>query len=102
MGIQFDIQQLPVERDTASIGVYTEGRVELSSGAEILGPLEYVLLVELAIAFDRWLRSAESQPEDFSYASMNFEEEAVLAFSRDAISGGYRAHLTFPWVRPAA
>jgi hypothetical protein len=43
-----------------------------------------MLLVEFAIVLRKWLRACESGPTDLFYASMDFEEEPIVALRYDA------------------
>lgn len=89
MEIKFDIQQVPAETHGYNVGVYTEGPIEILHAGSSLGPVGDVPLVELAIALDAWLHDSQDNPEDFYYASMNFEEEPLVAFTYDSASESY-------------
>jgi len=87
---EFEILLLPEEIGGYRLAAYTEGVLRLMVGATAFLDADGVLLVEFGLALHKWLEIARSGPHDFYYASMDFEEEPILAFRYDALEDKYR------------
>ena len=76
----YKVEELPKSNEQYRVATDIEGSLSIVSDFDdILFEAEGILLVELAIFFKKWLN--ESIDKDFYYASMDFEEEPILAFN---------------------
>lgn len=90
MRFQYDITTFPPETGGYNLTAYTEGVLRLIVDTSVFLEVDGILLVELAIVLHKWLRAFASGPVDFYYASMDFEEEPILAFRYDASEDRFR------------
>lgn len=80
MKLYFKIEKLPSSSEQYRLATDIEGSLKLvTKHGKILFDAEGILLIELAIFCRRWLEQKEK--ESFYYASMDFEEEPILAFN---------------------
>jgi len=79
MQLAYEITSFPDQTAGYHLTAYTEGRLRLLIGEEIFLDANGILLVEFAIVLRRWLVAMQHSPSDFYYASMDFEEEPILA-----------------------
>jgi len=84
MKLEYEITTFPNETDGYKLASFTEGVLRVRVGSSVFLDVSGILLVEFAIVLDKWLRRAVFSPTDFYYASMDFEEEPVLAFCYDS------------------
>lgn len=83
MNIDFDIKHIPDELGGYHLTAYTEGDLSIEVlGSTFLVSTE-ILLVELAVALHIWVSRNHSNSTNFFYASMDFEDEPILAFKYD-------------------
>ncbi|MBI2374008.1 MAG: hypothetical protein HYV07_08420 [Deltaproteobacteria bacterium] len=90
MRFEYDITTFPVDPGGYNLTAYTEGVLRLLVGASVFLDASGILLVEFAVVLRKWLRACASGPIDFYYASMDFEEEPILAFRYDTSGGQFR------------
>lgn len=83
MKFEYKITNLPVKTNGYNLTAYTEGGLRLFAGTSKILDVSGILLVELAIVIHKWLKGLVSGPVDFYYASMDFEEEPIIAFYYD-------------------
>ena len=88
MIISFRIVELPKGNEPYRLATDIEGELLITSDSGTqLFKRDGVLLVEFAIFCKKWLR--EKSSEDFYYASMDFEEEPIIAFRIHSSSNCY-------------
>ena len=80
----YQITSFPEKTDGYNLIAYTEGTLRLLLGAVPFLEMSGVLLVELAVVLHKWLHTLEHEPTDFYYASMDFEEEPIVALRYDS------------------
>ena len=86
----YTITEVPKETGGYNIPAYTEGTLRVEHGNEVLFEAEEILLVEFAIALYKWLvHVGDGTIRDFYYASMNFEDEPIVALRYDVPSDSY-------------
>ena len=83
--IKFFIKEFPSDLSKSySLDAYTEGDLSIHVNGEIAFDEEGILLVELSEKLDSWIVRLDVESDlvsDFYYASMDFEEEPILAFN---------------------
>jgi hypothetical protein len=80
MQLEFTIEAFPGVRTARDVIAHTEGRLCVLLEGRIFLETGGILLVELAIVLGKWLRTMRAGAlEDLYYASMDFEEEPILA-----------------------
>lgn len=90
MRFEYEIKTFPAETGGYNLTAYTEGVLRLFVGTSKILDATDILLIELAIVLHKWLQALASRPADFYYASMDFEEEPILAFRYDAKADQFR------------
>ena len=89
MEFKYVIQEVPDSFADYRLYAYVEGDLRVVIDDEVVVGVEGALLVEFALVLHRWLWGAGASDADLYYASMDFEEEPVLAFRRAAEGSGY-------------
>ncbi|KID56175.1 hypothetical protein JF50_18020 [Pseudoalteromonas luteoviolacea] len=80
MKFSYQVEELPKGNEPYRVATDIEGYLSVvSNSGDVLFEADGILLVELAIFCKKWL--SENTNTDFYYASMDFEEEPILAFS---------------------
>jgi hypothetical protein len=87
---EYDITTFPTQTGGYNLIAYTEGGLRLFVDELVVLDASGILLVELAVVLHKWLRACASGPTDFYYASMDFEEEPILAFRHDPSGDQFR------------
>ena len=85
MRFLYEIISFPDKVEGYSLTAYAEGTLRLLIGSVVFLDASGILLVEFAIVLKKWLLSLEDGPVDLYYASMDFEEEPVLALRYNAV-----------------
>jgi len=91
MKYDFCIKTFRIEKNPTDVICYTEGTLDVYINKEKKFSEEGILLVEFAIVLSKWLdkNKLEGYPIDLFYASMDFEEEPILALSYDVSKKHY-------------
>jgi hypothetical protein len=89
MRFLYNIIAFPKNPEGYNLTAYTEGTLRILLGSVVFLDASDILLVELAIVLKKWLLSLENGPVDLYYASMDFEEEPVLALRYDAFQNQF-------------
>ncbi|PYB85277.1 MULTISPECIES: hypothetical protein [Pseudomonas] len=78
--IDFDWVTLPDDMSGYNAAAFVEGGLNIEVQGELFLQVENCLLLELAVVMKQWLASVKNGAEhDFYYASMDEEEEPILA-----------------------
>ncbi|WP_437966773.1 hypothetical protein WMF04_45605 [Sorangium sp. So ce260] len=85
----YEITSFPDKVEDYNLTAYTEGTLRLLVGSVVFLDASGILLVEFAIVLKKWLLSLEGGPGDLYYASMDFEEEPILALRYNATQGEF-------------
>lgn len=85
MRFLYEIKSFPSKVEGYNITAYTEGTLRLLVGSVTFFDASGILLVEFAVVLKRWLLSLENGPVDLYYASMDFEEEPILALRYNTV-----------------
>ncbi|WP_437777287.1 DUF7878 domain-containing protein [Sorangium sp. So ce1097] len=84
MRFLYQIISFPDKVEGYNLVAYTEGTLRLFIGPIAFFDANGILLIEFAIVLKKWLLRLENGPVDLYYASMDFDEEPVLALRYDA------------------
>lgn len=80
MKIDFELLTLPDDMSGYNTAAFTEGRLSIEVQGRVFLQVEFCLLFELANVVTQWLASvATCGAQDFYYASMDEEEEPIIA-----------------------
>lgn len=85
MRFAYEISSFPREVEGYNLISYTEGTITLFFGPVVYLNATGVLLVELAVVLYKWLLASRGRPANLYYASMDFEEEPILALNYDTV-----------------
>jgi hypothetical protein len=78
--LEFEVEEFPEARSERDAIAWTEGMLRVRLEGRIFLETGGILLVEFAIVLKKWLREMRAGSlEDLYYASMDFEEEPILA-----------------------
>ena len=92
--IEFFIKEFPKDLSRSyALDAYTEGVLTIHVNGKIVFDENGILLVELSNKLEPWVTQIDLDPDsehNFYYASMDEEEEPVLAFNYDATDKSYR------------
>lgn len=82
INITFKIDEFPVDRSQPySLVTGIEGLLSIVSNGDVFFQESGILLLELSNALESWLQKINSDENaSFYYASMDFEEEPIVAF----------------------
>lgn len=97
INMMFSIEDFPSDLSQSySLVAGVEGEFSVVSGDRVFFREPGILLLELSQQMESWIAEVDlSDSANFYYASMDFEEEPILAFSYDASKGSY--HLESVW-----
>lgn len=80
MKIDFELLTLPDDMSGYNAAAFTEGRLRIEVKGQVFLLVEYCLLLELANVMTQWLKAVATRgAQDFYYASMDEEEEPIIA-----------------------
>lgn len=80
MKIDFELLTLPDDMSGYNAAAFTEGRLSIEVQGQVFLQVEFCLLLELANMVTHWLKAVATRgAQDFYYASMDEEEEPILA-----------------------
>ncbi|MBC7213561.1 MAG: hypothetical protein H5U33_27350 [Pseudomonas sp.] len=80
MKIDFELLTLPDDMSGYNAAAFTEGRLRIEVQGRVFLQVEYCLLLELANVMTQWLKAVATRgAQDFYYASMDEEEEPIIA-----------------------
>ncbi|XYH99087.1 hypothetical protein ACMHYB_04780 [Sorangium sp. So ce1128] len=85
MRFLYEITSFPDKLEGYNLTAYAEGTLRLLIRSVVFLDASGILLVEFAIVLKKWLLSVEDGPVGLYYASMDFEEEPILALRCTAI-----------------
>ncbi|OWQ37565.1 hypothetical protein [Pseudomonas sp. DrBHI1] len=80
MKVDFELLTLPDDMSGYNAAAFTEGRLRIEVKGQVFLQVEYCLLLELANVMTQWLKAVATRgAQDFYYASMDEEEEPIIA-----------------------
>lgn len=105
MKLDYQLTSVPEDTSGYRLGAYTEGTLCWYLEEQLFLKADDILLVEMASTFQRWLTSPAERSIDLYYASMNYEEEPIVALRFDPQRQAYRAESIWAsastsWVEP--